>query len=79
MASIGFVPVFGGALNALFGGAAPYVNGGVAALNALPWVGELAHLTRSAPKELKDLHKALEMLRDASKKMIFKPFLKPHV
>ena len=75
MASIGFVPVIGSAVNYLFGGAATYVNCGVAIMNAAPWLGDLAAgFSNSASPEMKSLHGALKGFYEASDKNDFQAF-----
>lgn len=66
MASAAFLPGVSGFLNGVCGSYASLINGGVALINVVPWLGELRHLTGSAPTPIKELQAALVELHDAA-------------
>lgn len=74
MANTVFLPGVNTVVNGLFGPWAALINGGIAFANIAPWLGELTHLTGSAPAPIKDLHKALADLYDASNSSDFEAF-----
>lgn len=74
MANAVFLPGVNTVVNGLFGPWAALVNGGIAFANIAPWLGELSHLTGSAPAPIKELHQALEALYTAANSNDFEAF-----
>ncbi|MCP5504613.1 MAG: hypothetical protein H7A41_05620 [Chlamydiales bacterium] len=61
-------------VNGAIGSWAGIVNGGVALVSILPWLGELSQLTGDAPGPIKDLSSALEELYVAADKNDYEAF-----
>ncbi len=74
MANLIFPTGVAAAINGVFGSWASVVNGGVALVSILPWLGELHHLTGNAPAPVKELQSALEELYVAAEKNDYEGF-----
>lgn len=74
MANLIFPTGVAAAINGVFGSWASVVNGGVALVSILPWLGELHHLTGNAPAPVKELQSALEELYVAAEKNDYEAF-----
>ena len=74
MANITYAPGVSALVNGFFGPWAGIVNGGIALINVAPWIGELRHLTGSAPPQIKDLQKALVKLYSAAESNDYEAF-----
>ncbi|QVL57024.1 MAG: hypothetical protein KFB93_06490 [Simkaniaceae bacterium] len=74
MANIAYAPGVTALVNGFFGPWAGIVNGGVALINVAPWIGELRHLTGTAPPPIKDLQVALVELYAAAEANDYEAF-----